>query len=33
MYLPMVSIGLKMVLKKPKHVAKILMYLSCVKTE
>jgi len=26
MYLPMVNIGLKMVLYKPKHVAKKLMY-------
>jgi len=29
----MVNIGLKMVLWKPKHVAKKLMYCSCVDTE
>ena len=33
MYLPTVNIVLKMVLYKPKHVAKKLMYCSCVKTE
>jgi len=33
MYLPMVNIGLKMVWKKPKHVAKKLMYCSCVKMD
>jgi hypothetical protein len=33
MYLPMVNIGLKMVLLKPKHVAKNLMYYGCAKTE
>jgi len=33
MCLPMVNIGLKMVLWKPKHVAKKLMYCSCVDTE
>ena len=30
---PMVSIGLKIVLQKAKHVAKKLMYCSCVKKE
>jgi len=33
MYLPVVNIGLKMVIYKPKHVAKKLMYWRCVTRE
>ena len=33
MYFPVVNIGLKMVLNKPKHAAKELMYWCCVKKE
>ena len=33
LYLPVVNIGLKMALYKPKHVAKKLIYWCCVKIE